>query len=109
MFNIAKLPRVTRPIPLTIEVDGQLEEHPFTATFQIIEVDQSTPEKISDEAGQRAFLQQVVVDLGDVADEHGAPIAFSPELKAAVINRFDCRMALTRAYFDAVQKLAAGN
>lgn len=108
MFNIATLPRITRKVPLSIETDGKSEDHSFTATFQILAIDESTPERLADDLAQRTFLDKAIVGLDDIED-NGKPAPFSPALKAAVLNRFDARGALIKTYFEAVKELALGN
>lgn len=109
MFKIATRPRLTRPVPLFVEVDGKKEDNSFIATFQIIEVDLSLPERLNDEAGQQGFLREIVVDLRDIEGPDGKAIPFGPDLLGAVINRFDARGALIKAYFEATREAAQGN
>lgn len=107
MFRIAELPRFTVPVPLTIEVDGEAEDQSFSATFQMLEIDASRD--LDDEQPQREFLRRAIVGLREIVDDDGAEVPFTPELREAVINRFDSRRALLAAYFARVQEIARGN
>jgi hypothetical protein len=106
MFKIARLPRLKRPVPLFVEVDGVKEDHSFSAVFQIIEIDRANME---DEESQKRFLNEVVVGLDDIADEDGEIVPFSRTLLDGVIARYDSRAALIKAYFSAALETAQGN
>ncbi len=106
MFNISAKPRLARRVPLSIETENGREDHSFLATFEIADLSKSSIERMQDDATQVAFLCEVIKDLGDIAGEDGALVPFSPDLLSLVISRVDCRIALIRAYFAAMQEVA---
>lgn len=108
MFRVNQLPRVTVPVPLFVEVDGERQDHSFTATFDIIDPE-ALGIDITEGSGDRELLERVIVDLGDIAGDDGKPLPFTPELKRQVLGRLDARAALLKAFFGEVPKLIRGN
>ena len=108
MFNISSLPRHTVTVPFVIERDGVKEEHPFTATFEMIDPESEGIDPTVDK-GDRELLDRVLVGLGDIMDEKGKELPFSDELKSQVIGRIDVRAALLRAFYAEIPKLIRGN
>ena len=108
MFNVNTFPRVTVPVPLFVEVDGERQDHSFSATFELIDPE-SEGIDVAVGRGDRDLLERVVVGLQDVAGDDGKGLPFTPELKARVIARMDARAALLRAFYGEVPKLIRGN
>jgi len=108
-FRISTRPRVKERVSLIIEVDGEKLDNSFDATFQILPVSRTTEETMSTDEGQRAMLAEALVDLGDLVDEAGAPVPFTPELRDALADRIEVRVALLKAYQAAATRAAAGN
>ena len=108
MFNINTLPRVTVPVPLFVQVDGERQDHSFSATFELIDPEAEGID-VTVGTGDRELLDRVVVGLGDIADNKGDVLRFSDELKRRVLARMDARAALLRAFYGEVPKLIRGN
>lgn len=106
MFKISTYPRVVQRVPLTIEVDGERQDHSFTATFQ---VQPMSATELGDEDSQLSFLRAAVVDLADLVDAAEQPVPFSPQLVEQLADRPEVRTALIKAYFEATKKAAEGN
>lgn len=108
MFRVNQLPRVTVPVPLFVEVDGERQDHSFTATFDIIDPE-ALGIDITEVSGDRELLERVIVDLGDIAGDDGKSLPFTSDLKRQVLARIDARAALLKAFFGEVPKLIRGN
>jgi hypothetical protein len=109
MFKINHQPRFTRTIEVRVPNGENFITETLVATFNVLPVDETTPEKVGSDEGQLAFLRKAIVSLDDIEGEDGKPIPYSPELRDQVLNRFDCRSALFNGYFAAIRGLAEGN
>ncbi len=103
MFKTATRPRIRQPVPLIIEVDGEQQDHGFVATFQILPSERTSEETLADDKEHVFFLKEAVVDMSDI------DVPFTPALLADLLDRFEVRVALIRAYFEAAKKAAGGN
>lgn len=103
MLKVYKNPLIT--VPVQMWDNG--EDASFSATFEILPTDR-LPKEVTD-ADVRAFLDEAIKNLGDLAGDDGQPLVYSPEVKAAVLNRPDARLALFSAYAPARLEAVRGN
>jgi len=103
MFKTSTRPRIRQPVPLKIEVDGDLQDHSFIATFKILDTSRTSEDVLQDEARQDAFLAAAIADLSDL------DVPYTPDLLPELLQRVEVKTALIRAYFEAAKKAALGN
>lgn len=94
---------VTVPVP---QHGGRVAKHRFTAHFAYLPADEIGP---ASEAGDEAFVARVLVGWDGVQDEHGEPLPFSAEARAALIQIPYVRRALVMAWHEFIAGRAAGN
>ncbi len=108
MFRIVHEPTFTHTVPVMTPVDGGHREEKIEVTYRIINADEAAgyPET---EEGNADFLRRVVLRVDDIADEDGAPLPWSDELRDRLIALPHVRIALARGYGAALAKGRAGN
>ena len=107
MFKTSVRPRLTRPVPLFIETETGREDHTFRATFEVADMQLSAVGPMGTEEGQQTLLRASIKDLSDIQGDDGSETPFTQDLLSSLLTRIECRAALLRAYFDAVQEVAA--
>jgi hypothetical protein len=107
MFNIDKTPTFTVPVPLVLE--GIDEPQTFRATFRAITDEEAIAADSTTVEGFKAFLRKIVVQLHDLEDDEGKPLASSQEVIELMISRLYVRQALQAAYWKAVLRARLGN
>lgn len=62
-----------------------------------------------EQLGTMDFLRLAVLNLGDIVDDDGEPVPFTPELLEAVLGEPWARVGLVRAYWETVTGAAVKN
>jgi hypothetical protein len=106
MFNIDSEPTVRAKIE--IRLPGEVPQD-FTAAFRVLDVDTFNSFDLSDAESCRAFIQAIVIDLGDIVDGKGKNVPYSGELRDRLVNQPIIRAALVRSYVEEVGRAAQGN
>lgn len=112
-FVLDPKPTWTWPVVVRIPTDAGIAEQRFRARFRLIDLARASDLAVTAD-GTRQLLNEVVVELLDIVDPHGAPLPHSPQLLDAVAANPWCRQALGRAYIEAIAgqdppPAAAGN
>lgn len=109
MFKISTRPRIRQRVKLNIEVDGEQQDHSFTATYQLVPMSETVEAALNTDEGQQAFIRKAVVGLDDLVDKDEKPVPFTPELLGALVDRPEVRVALVTGYFEAAKAATSGN
>jgi hypothetical protein len=109
MLRISKSPEFTHKVTVLVPVDGGHDEQTFKARFKVMSTEESSRYDLQSSEGIQEFLNVAVVGLYDLVDVHDKPLVFNDELKASVLGLPYLRLALLRAYMDAVTKAKVGN
>ena len=107
MFNINKTPTFTVQVPIVI--DGIDEPMSLRATFRAVSDDELLAAESRSIEGFKAFLRRITVQLHDLADDEGKPVAFTPELFEKLLGQAHVRVALQAAFWKAMLKARVGN
>lgn len=109
MFKIIANPTFTRTVEVLVPADGGHRKESLTATFRVIDVEESKRYDLYDQEGTRAFLERIIVRLDDLADESGEHLPYSDAVRDQALALPYVRLALARAYFEAVTAAKRGN
>lgn len=108
MFKLLEEARWTWPVKVQVPVDGgAFEERQFRAHFRLIPpARRAELDAMPD--GPDQLLREAVVQLLDIVDEAGAPLAHSPELLDALIGIPWVRLGLLKSYMASLTGHAIG-
>jgi hypothetical protein len=81
----------------------------FKARFRALPVSKFTAYDFADPAATADFLRDVIVGLDDLEDAEGRRVAYSEEVREAVIDLPHARNALWQAYVTAFKGASEGN
>lgn len=99
MFKIEKALTVKWPVTVNIPRDGgRTTKATFNADFKLLEQDEL--DAVMEHGGDREIGCAVLVGWDGVADDNGAPIAFSEDARDALLKIPYVRAALVGAYFQ---------
>lgn len=107
MFKISTDPKFTHSVTVCVPVDGGYKDQTFPVTFRVLPLDQLGNREGSE--GQIETLQKVVVHMGELVDENDQPISYSDEIRDQLIAFSFVRLALLKAYIEAMSKMKTGN
>jgi hypothetical protein len=107
MYNIDKTPTFTVPVPLVLE--GITEPQQFRATFRAISDEEAQAADAKSVDGFKAFLRKITVQLHDLEDDEGNPVAWDPEIFERMLAFSHVRIALQAAYWKALLRARMGN
>lgn len=85
------------------------EAFSFRPTFLALGASELGTYDLSNDAGTVAFLNRVLVGMGDVLDAGGQPVPFTDATRDWLIDKVHTRVALVKAYFAAVYGATLGN
>lgn len=101
MYVLMKEPKVWWPVAVQKPVDGGgVVEERFEAEFLLLGQDK-IEELSRSEAGHKALMAEALVGWRGVSREGGGEVAFSPEVRAQLIDIPFVRRALARAFLNA--------
>lgn len=109
MFNVVSTPTFTRDVTIHVPSGDDFKEESLKATFVVLNDDEkgnadlTTPEDVKD------FLRKAIVSLGDLVDEDGKPVTYSPAILEGLIGLGYVRLALLTTYTRAQVKALTGN
>lgn len=109
MFKLDPEQTFRHKVVAKVPVDGGYRSDEFRATFRVVPVDKMAQFDLHDGPSSTEFLKHAVVHLDDVAGVDDAPIEYSDELRDQVIALPYARVALVRAYHEAVSGALLGN
>ncbi len=106
MFKLKEDKRFWWPVKVDVPVDGRHATHKFQAHFLLLDQDEIDEtlggDYDDDDSADRDLLRKVLVDWKQVADEDGNAIEFSDEARDRLLRIPYVRVALVRAYFQAI-------
>lgn len=109
MFKINQRPQFLRKVDIPVPADQGHEAQSIDVTFRAL------PEKDLVEFntlvldGQKDLLRRVVANITDIVDDAGAPLPFTAELLDELMDWSFARLALMRAYAEAIAEARVGN
>ncbi|MEX2480196.1 MAG: hypothetical protein WD928_04975 [Gammaproteobacteria bacterium] len=109
MFKLDANPTFTRSVEVLVPADGGHRKETLSATFCVLDVEEAGRYDLYDRQGTRDFLERVIQRLDDIAGEDGKPVPYSDAVRDQVLALPYARLALARAYFEAVAGAARGN
>lgn len=109
MFKLADAPCFTREVTVRVPCDGGHRNETFKATFLAISVTEAQSYDLATFEGTTRFLEAVIFDLSDIADEQGKPLPYNHALRTRLIDLPWTRSALAAAYFEALGAARLGN
>lgn len=107
MFKITTDPKFTHPVTVCVPVDGGYKDQTFPVTFRVVPLDQLPKGEGSD--AHMETLRKVVVHMGELVDDNDQPVSYSDDLRDQLIQYPYVRLALLKAYIEAMSKMKTGN
>jgi len=103
MFTLAKETIWTWPVVVRLPKDGDIEEGRFRAKFRL------APDALRHAIGQSyteqdvqertvALIEAALIEVYDLVDEAGTPLALTPETRAALLGNSFILRGLAEAY-----------
>jgi hypothetical protein len=99
----------TRRILVQVPVDGGFKEESLKATYRALPPDRIEEFDLATAEGGDEFLRAVIVELDELLDASGTPLAYNDEVRDQVIRIPYARLPLVKGYFDAVSRARKGN
>ena len=109
MFKIVKNPEFTHEVPVVVPVDGGYEPQTLKCRFRVVSADEIARHDFSSPEGTEAYLRSIVVRFEDVVNEGNIPVPHSDALTSQLLGVAYIRMAVLRAYTEAMSKARLGN
>lgn len=109
MFKLVENPTFCRDVTVLVPADGGHRKETCKAVFTAVSVSEAKGYDFGTEDGTRTFLERVIVSLSDIADEHGSPLSYSPDLRDRVLDRSYARTALMKSYLEGIRQELVGN
>ncbi len=106
MLKITARPRFTHKVVAHVPVDGGFAREEFRATFRLAA---DSAADLSTDTLKEAFLRDIVVELHDLTDAEGYPAPWSDETRDQAFALPWVRLALLKAYFEAIVGVRQGN
>ena len=94
---------------MLVPVDGGHEKQTFKATFRVLPVDKDDGFDLSTSEGSTKFLHAAVVHMSEIAGADDQEVPYSDAVRDQLLRLPYVRAGLTRTYYTAVGKAAAGN
>jgi hypothetical protein len=95
-------------VTVSVQLPGEAAQT-FTARYRVMPVSEFSGYDTSEPDQVKALVTRLVVDLGDIEDESGKKLPFTPALLDAVCDQPHLRGALLRGYMKGVSDAARGN
>ena len=108
MLKINAMPTFTRPVRASFPEGEGTRDDTFKATFRLLPIDQFAGFDLAEPDGLKDFLVAAIVSLDDIEDRDG-PVAYSDEVRDAVLNLAPARQALLETYVKAAGGASEGN
>lgn len=109
MFKIVKNPEFTHTVPVLVPVDGGYDNQSLKTRFRVLPADELARHDFASPEGTEAYLRAIVVRFDDVEGEDGKPVPHSDALMTQLLGVGYIRMAVLRAYTEAMTKARLGN
>jgi hypothetical protein len=109
MFKIVQNPEFTHTVPVMVPVDGGHVEQSLKCRFRVLPADEIDSHDLATPAGTEAYLRAICVRFEDVCGDDGQPIPPSDALTDQLLGITFVRIALVRAYTEAMAKAKRGN
>lgn len=109
MFRLSDDPTFTVEVEVRTPSDGGRRKESLTVTYRVVPLDRAACHDFTTEAGERAFLEDAVAEIGGVVDDKDKPVPWSHELRDRLFGLPYVRTALYKAYGEHVQGAAEGN
>ncbi|GAA3704359.1 hypothetical protein GCM10022421_08970 [Oceanisphaera sediminis] len=102
-FVIKNVPEIT--VPVDIQVPGEPEKSRIHATWKLYGYDDAQTRIAAIHKGEVTDeqLTEDLINIGDLSDEQGQPVAFSPELARKLLQMTYVRIPLINSWFSAQQ------
>ena len=101
-FKLQKNPTFTTVAKILQPTDAGQVEHTVTVRFKQVP-------KIADDLSVDDFLRQAILNITDVTDEEGQPVAFDATLLDQMLDAPFIKRGLIAAYWEAMAGARAGN
>lgn len=109
MFKIVQNRTFTHAVKVAMPIDGGYAEETLKVTYNYLDSDEARTFDLKTAEGSAKFLDRAVVRFDDLTDENGQPLAYSAEVRKAVLGMPNAWNAVVNGYFIAVGKSAEGN
>lgn len=107
MFKVTNDPRFTHEVPIRVPVDGGYVDQSLQVTFRVLPIDQLSSDGSTE--GQKEDLRRLIAKLDDLVDDNDKPVTYSDAIRDQLIELPYVRVAMIRAYTQAVTKTKEGN
>lgn len=108
MLKISCLPVVTQSISFPFQDEDGVEPS-LEVVFRIQPMKDGKEAELDTEDKQRAFFRKAIVAIHGLLSDDDKPVANHEPYLDALLDRFEIRTALFRAYFKAREEAAKGN
>jgi hypothetical protein len=109
MFKIVNKPEFTHTVPVLVPVDGGYDSQSLKVRYRVVPADELARHDFASPEGTEAYLRAIVVRFEDVVDEDGNHVPHSDQLMTQLLGVAYIRMAVMRAYTEAMSKARLGN
>lgn len=108
MFKFTPNPTFSWPVLIQVpSAGGRKEVREVEGTFLVASSERLAELGQSDQNADAMILNEVLIGWNKIEDEQGISVAFSDETRAALLAIPYVRVAFIRAYFQAINGLAA--
>jgi hypothetical protein len=108
MLKISALPVVTQSISFPFQDDDGVEPS-LDVVFRIQPMKDGKEAELDTEDKQRAFFRKAILKIHGLIGDDDKPVVDHEPWLDALLDRFEIRTALFRAYFRAREEAAKGN
>ncbi len=109
MFKLVSEPTFRHKVRVPVPVNGGHSDQTMEATFRVLPPEMVEGFDLTRGESSTEFLRTAIVELHDIADDAGQPLTWCDEVLDQVLRLPYARIALARAYFEAVTKAKSGN
>lgn len=103
MFKINKSPTFIHDVPVNVPVDGGVEEQFLKTRYRVLDLDQLAKfELASGNDKQFAYVDAIVDGFEDLVDQKGDAFTCTGPVRKQLLNTSYIRVALMRAYDEAM-------
>ncbi len=107
MLKVIRNPEFLAPVAVQVPADGGQSEGKFKARFRALTKSEIETHEMQTATGATRFLEDVVIGWEGLADDEGAPFAFTAENFSLLLDLPHFRVALIGAYFNATSGIKA--
>lgn len=107
MFEIIDDPQFVEDVKVDVPDGEGWKPQTLRTRFRVLRA--SDTETIMNDVDAVALLERIVIQFEDLCDQSGKPVPGDGEWRSKLLDYGFVRVALVRAYFEAVGRVRSGN